>query len=511
MMIEQENSEQLAGIVPRWEWRTFGAQFGLAEAAFDAMAPVGETQSDELYFLAPGGANVKIRDRLLDIKELQETDGDGLERWTPTMKQAFPLSRTHVAAVVVAFGVSPIAPERDAYTLDQFLDEIVEPMPDVRVVEVHKHRIRYLVGGCMSELTDVTVDGVPTRTIAAESEDEPAVLSAVRDLGLGGFINMSYPSGLRATIDGGPARYAVIDIGTNSVKFNLGERDADGMWVTLIDRAEVTRLGEDLDASNVIIPVARDRTTTAIAHMVEEAEASGVYAIVAVGTAGLRMADNADEVITAIKECAGISVEVISGTEESRLAYLAARSSLGRDAGTVAVFDSGGGSSQFTFGEGLRITDRFSVNVGAVRYTERFGLNAAVSDSDLEVAIASISTDLDVLRDGTSLEALIGMGGTLTNIAAVSHSMATYDPDVIQGTIIDIAEIDRQINVYRTMDASERAGIVGLQENRAAVILAGACIVRTIMGKLGQRSVTVSDRGLRHGLIVERFSARLPG
>jgi exopolyphosphatase/guanosine-5'-triphosphate,3'-diphosphate pyrophosphatase len=101
------------------------------------------------------------------------------------------------------------------------------------------------------------------------------------------------------------------------------------------------------------------------------------------------------------------------------------------------------------------------------------------------------------------------MGGAVTNIAAVSHSLAHYDPDVVQGTVLDRAEIDRQIDVYRSMDASGRRSIVGLQENRAGTILAGALIVRTIMGKLAQESITVSDRGLRHGLIVERFGARL--
>jgi exopolyphosphatase/guanosine-5'-triphosphate,3'-diphosphate pyrophosphatase len=103
------------------------------------------------------------------------------------------------------------------------------------------------------------------------------------------------------------------------------------------------------------------------------------------------------------------------------------------------------------------------------------------------------------------------MGGAVTNIAAVSHALAEYDPDVVQGTVLDRTEINRQIELYRSMDASGRHGIVGLQENRAGVILAGALIVRTIMDKLGRDSMTVSDRGLRHGLIVERFGARLSG
>ncbi len=97
------------------------------------------------------------------------------------------------------------------------------------------------------------------------------------------------------------------------------------------------------------------------------------------------------------------------------------------------------------------------------------------------------------------------MGGALTNMAAVRHAMATYDPDVVQGTVLDRAEIDRQIELYRTRDIDARREIVGLQPKRADVILAGACIVRTVMDKLGQDSLTISDRGLRHGVLAERF------
>ena len=102
-------------------------------------------------------------------------------------------------------------------------------------------------------------------------------------------------------------------------------------------------------------------------------------------------------------------------------------------------------------------------------------------------------------------DALVGMGGAVTNITAVRHALATYDPAVVQGTVLDAAEIDRQIELYRSRDADARRSVVGLQPKRAEVILAGACIVRTVMEKLGKTSLTVSDRGLRHGVLAERF------
>ena len=97
------------------------------------------------------------------------------------------------------------------------------------------------------------------------------------------------------------------------------------------------------------------------------------------------------------------------------------------------------------------------------------------------------------------------MGGAMTNITAVKLGLDAYDPDAVQGAILARADIDRQIEMYRMRDLDARRTIVGLQPNRADVILAGACIVRTVMELLGQQTVTVSDRGLRHGLLAERF------
>jgi exopolyphosphatase/guanosine-5'-triphosphate,3'-diphosphate pyrophosphatase len=87
----------------------------------------------------------------------------------------------------------------------------------------------------------------------------------------------------------------------------------------------------------------------------------------------------------------------------------------------------------------------------------------------------------------------------------VKHGLAKYDPDIVHGTTLDVAEIDRQIELYRTRDAEQRRAIPGLQPARAEVILAGACVVRTILTQLGHDSLTVSDRGLRHGVFLERF------
>jgi exopolyphosphatase/guanosine-5'-triphosphate,3'-diphosphate pyrophosphatase len=289
------------------------------------------------------------------------------------------------------------------------------------------------------------------------------------------------------------------------VKFHVGERDADGAWHTVVDRAEITRLGEGREQTGALQAEPMERTIDAIAGMVEEARKEEVREIAAVGTAALRAASNRADFVDAVQARCGVTVEVISGEDEARLGYLAATAELNVPDGSLVVYDSGGGSSQFTFGHGGSVDEQYSVPLGAVGPTEEFGLDGVVSEETLARAFEAIAAGLESLDGRPTPDALVGMGGTVTNLAAVKHELATYDPDVVQGTVLDRDEIDREIELYRTRTADERRKIVGLQPKRAEVILAGACIARTVLDKLGRDSLTVSDRGLRHGLLVERF------
>jgi exopolyphosphatase/guanosine-5'-triphosphate,3'-diphosphate pyrophosphatase len=494
----------MGAITPRWEWRTFGNEHGSAERAILAEAASEAVESEELYLLGSDRANVKLRDDLVDIKVLRDVNADGLERWEPVMKAGFPLSAEDVARVFDAFGLPP-APRTSAASIDELVGALGSSGLEVRSISVHKRRTRATFHGCMAEVADLSVNGRSTRTVAIESEDAAAVAASVRAAGLEDYVNTSYPRGLAALADEEQPRFAVIDVGTNSIKFQVAERASDGGFRVLIDRADVTRLGEGVERTGRISNEAQRRTAEAIAGMVEEARTRRARAIVAVGTAGLRIAENGAAVVDAIRERAGVTVHVISGEEESRLAYLAVTAGLGLPEGPVVVFDTGGGSSQFTFGHGQHVEERFSVDVGAVRYTERFGLDGAVGPDTVREAIDAIADDLSRLDGHAPPDVLVGMGGGITNITAVMLGLAEYDADRVQGALLDSDEVDRQIELYASRDAEDRRSIVGLQPKRAEVILAGACIVRTVMDKLGRREVRVSDRGLRHGVLIDRF------
>ena len=218
----------MSEIIPRWEWRSFGRRFPSAEERLARVTPSGVQESDEIYLLSASGDNVKVRDALMDVKVLQEVNADGLEQWTPVMKAGFPLSASDTAKVLGALHRSVPGGLRDSYTLEEFLEAFAGPDSGIRVVRVHKRRVRYAIDGCMAELSDILANDRSARTIAVESEDAAAVVRAVAGLGLGGYTNISYPRALAELIDDAPESYAVIDVGTNSVKFHIGARDAAG-------------------------------------------------------------------------------------------------------------------------------------------------------------------------------------------------------------------------------------------------------------------------------------------
>jgi exopolyphosphatase/guanosine-5'-triphosphate,3'-diphosphate pyrophosphatase len=184
-------------IVPRWEWRTFGDAFGAAEDAF-AGEPERLQESDEIYLLSTeDGDTVKVRDELMDVKRLEHVNEDGLEQWIPVMKAGFPLPADDLRTALQALRVEAPSLARDEYSLDELLDEVVRPRPDLRAVDTHKVRRRFTIGGCMTELTDVRADGASTRTIAIETEDPARVIALVRELGLESRPNTSFPRGLK--------------------------------------------------------------------------------------------------------------------------------------------------------------------------------------------------------------------------------------------------------------------------------------------------------------------------
>ena len=185
--------------VLHWEWRTFGAEFGAADATFAALEPELVEESDEVYLLSPGtDAGVKIRAGRMEIKELERVDEARLEQWWLAMSEPFPLPLGEADRVCAALGVTAPSPGKDALSIDEFLAALAAPERGVRAVVVHKVRRHYSVNGCRSEIAEVVAEGVTTRTLAIEATDAAKVSATVQELGLAGRENISYPRWLKA-------------------------------------------------------------------------------------------------------------------------------------------------------------------------------------------------------------------------------------------------------------------------------------------------------------------------
>lgn len=302
---------------------------------------------------------------------------------------------------------------------------------------------------------------------------------------------------------------AVIDIGTNSIKFYMAKRSQAGAIETVKDINEIARLGEGLTGSGTISREALERNARAVAAFVSEARRAGASDIVAAGTMALRVAENADDFKKRVRELAGVDLTIISGGEEARLSYLAVTSGMDVGDGNLAVFDTGGGSTEFVYGRGCEILKKFSINIGAVSITESFFGDDPVDPDAVRRACKFIENKLSAggLKYRRT-DLLVGMGGNVASMSAVKQGMKKYDPDAIHGSMLSRADIEAQIGDYSYRTLEERRGIAGLEPGRADVILAGACIVRVIMDVLEAESLAVSGRSLRHGLMREMMERR---
>src|SRR6188768_2906221 len=130
----------MGGIVPRWEWRSFARSVPSSDAAFETTERVVE-ESEELYLLTPDGDNVKVRDELMDIKVLRETDAYGLQRWEPILKAQFPLDEESARTVFHGLRVPLPAVPSEGLSLEAVLAAAGADDPGgPRLLRVRKHR-----------------------------------------------------------------------------------------------------------------------------------------------------------------------------------------------------------------------------------------------------------------------------------------------------------------------------------------------------------------------------------
>lgn len=295
---------------------------------------------------------------------------------------------------------------------------------------------------------------------------------------------------------------AVIDIGTNSVKYMLADTEGKREPSILKDVQVITKLGEGLRKNGVISPLAATRTADSVKEFFLDAVKDGAEDIRLVGTMALRTASNADGFVEKVKTATGLEIDILSGEREAALSFSGAVA--GFDLSNVKRFctiDTGGGSTELVFAEDGKIICKTSLKIGALLLTEKYFSKDKISKGDLKEAERELETVFGDSKPPFAVQLAIGIGGNVTSIASVFKKVVKYDPKEIHGTEISYEEIERQIEEYSSKNLEERRQIRGLDSERADIILAGACIIRHALKFCGCRELVVSTKGLRHGIL----------
>ncbi len=188
-------------IIPRWEYRIFAEDLGEVDSNVRTHECTRVLESAEDYIICrSSGNNVKIRDGLLDIKQLEDTNNDTLEQWLPVLKVGFPCPADDAARIFLAFGLKSPEMARDEYAYDQFINEVVGGADELAVVKVTKKRHGFMIRDTIVEVADVTFNGVAQKTAAVEHIDPSLVMEVVRELGLDAFTNVNYIKAMKKAV-----------------------------------------------------------------------------------------------------------------------------------------------------------------------------------------------------------------------------------------------------------------------------------------------------------------------
>lgn len=286
-------------------------------------------------------------------------------------------------------------------------------------------------------------------------------------------------------------RVGVVDIGTNSMRLLITDGHAEeGRW------AQVTGLGQGVDATGELSEDAMSRTLEALTRYGSLMDTSGVQRRVAIATSASRDAANKDLFFDRAAEALGVRPRLITGEEEGRLAYSGATADF-TVAGTVVVSDIGGGSTELVTSRSVR-----SVEIGTVRLGERHlpvRPPARAQIEEVREALRSLFSDVSV----DQVAAHIGVAGTWTSLSAISQGLPVYRPDRVHGSRLGITEIRDLVDRLSVLSLADTREIPGLDPERAPVILPGAMIAVAVMERLGVGETIVSERDTLDGVAME--------
>ena len=291
---------------------------------------------------------------------------------------------------------------------------------------------------------------------------------------------------------------AIIDIGTNSVRLLMAEKDEKGEWKTLRKELRSTRLGEGMTDKATIGQGAKERTLSAVGEFTAMAKLEGAEDIFAYGTSIMRDASNGEEFADEVTAASGVPVRILSGKEEAYYSYIGAAGTSGV---ITSVVDIGGGSTEICVGFGTDVGARHSFRLGCVRCSKQFDTTTARGRGELKKHCFTLFRETDLMESMRNVKRWIGVGGTITSLASMLQELEVYDSSKVQDYVIHPEDVSKILEKLSKMSYDDKCHMKGLLPSRADIIVAGVVILDSLMEYFALSEITVSDRDLSEGLL----------
>ncbi len=305
---------------------------------------------------------------------------------------------------------------------------------------------------------------------------------------------------------------AAIDVGTNSIHMVVVKIQPDLPAFSIIDREkETVRLGDFNAATGGLSEAAMERAIKALKRCCAIATSLEAEDVVAVATSAVREASNGQEFVERVYAEVGLALNLISGTEEARRIYLGVLSGVEFNGQPHTIIDIGGGSTELILGTGEPHRFLSSTKVGAVRLTAQFVSTDPISDAEFSALRAYVrgmiepnTTKLKHHLQAEEPMQLMGTSGTIECLAAViAAERLGLVPNPLNGFQMSYDEISRLVETLRQATYAERLALPEMSPRRAEIVVAGAVILHETMGLLNADSITICERALREGVVVD--------
>ena len=296
---------------------------------------------------------------------------------------------------------------------------------------------------------------------------------------------------------------ASIDLGTNTCLMLIAEVESGYVKKVLGDYANIVRLGGGVDKTGCLQSVAIERTLVCLNEYkgtISETEISPDN-VICVATSQARDAENGKEFFAGVEAENGFRFKVLSGRDEARMSFIGSLLP-GMEPSNHAVVDIGGGSTEF-----VTAKDGRSIDLGSVRFTERYLKSDPVTDKEFSVCLNEIDNKLKDLVDWRNSIRLgmqmLAVAGTATTLASWHLRLSEFDAAEVEKVQLTSGNLLQMVNDLKRMTVRERCDQVGIDPKRADVLLAGAMILWRTMEKLDFPNCRISSRGLRYGVLID--------